>query len=55
MSWGGPEFVVLIILISTIGAGSLPTWVKVVGLGLSLPAAVLGGHFAKLKMSRPAA
>lgn len=47
-------FGVLGILISTIGAGSLPTWVKVVGLGLSLPAAVLGGHFAKLKMSRPA-
>jgi len=47
-------FGVLGVLISTIGAGSLPTWVKVVGLGLSLPAAVLGGHIAKLRMSRPA-
>jgi len=47
-------FGVLGILISTIGAGSLPTWVKVIGLGLSLPAAVLGGHIAKLRMSRPA-
>lgn len=42
------------ILISMIGAGDLPTWVKVVGLGLSVPAAVLGGHIAKLRMSKPA-
>jgi len=47
-------FGVLGILISMIGAGSLPTWVKVIGLGLSLPAAVLGGHIAKLRKSRPA-
>jgi hypothetical protein len=47
-------FGVLGILISMIGAGDLPTWVKIVGLGLSMPAAVLGGHIAKLQMSRPA-
>jgi hypothetical protein len=47
-------FGVLGILISMIGAGDLPTWVKVVGLGLSVPAAVLGGHIAKLRMSKPA-
>lgn len=47
-------FGVLAILISMIGSGDLPTWVKIVGLGLSLPAAVLGGHIAKLRMSKPA-
>lgn len=47
-------FGVLSILISTIGAGNLPTWVKIVGLGLSLPAAVLGGHIAKLRAGKPA-
>jgi hypothetical protein len=47
-------FGVLGILISMIGAGDLPAWVKILGLGLSIPAAVLGGHIAKLQMSRPA-
>ncbi|GFE83863.1 hypothetical protein GCM10011487_58630 [Steroidobacter agaridevorans] len=47
-------FGVLGILISMIGAGDLPTWVKIVGLGLSLPAAVLGGHIAKLRAGKPA-
>jgi hypothetical protein len=47
-------FGVLGILISMIGSGDLPTWVKIVGLGLSLPAAVLGGHIAKLRASKPA-
>lgn len=47
-------FGLLGILISMIGSGDLPTWVKVVGLGLSLPAAVLGGHIAKMRASRPA-
>jgi hypothetical protein len=47
-------FGVLGILISMIGAGDLPTWVKILGLGLSIPAAVLGGHIAKLQMSKPA-
>jgi hypothetical protein len=47
-------FGVLGILVSLIGSGGLPAWVKIVGLGLSLPAALLGGHIAKLRMSRPA-
>lgn len=47
-------FGVLGMLISMIGSGDLPTWLKIVGLGLSLPAAVLGGHIAKLQMSKPA-
>jgi hypothetical protein len=47
-------FGVLGMLISVIGSGDLPTWLKIVGLGLSLPAAVLGGHIAKLRMSKPA-
>ncbi|MBL8267597.1 hypothetical protein [Steroidobacter sp.] len=46
-------FGVLGLLISTIGSGDLPTWFKVVGLLLTLPAALLGGHFAKLQMSKP--
>ncbi len=45
-------FGVLGMLISMIGTGDLPTWFKVVGLLLSLPAAVLGGHLAKLRMSK---
>jgi hypothetical protein len=47
-------FGVLGMLISMIGSGDLPTWLKIVALGLSLPAAVLGGHIAKLRMSKPA-
>ena len=35
------------------GSGDVPTWAKIVGLLLTLPAAVLGGHLAKLKMSKP--
>ena len=47
-------FGVIGMLISMMGSGDLPTWFKVIGLGLSLPAAVLGGHIAKLRMSKPA-
>ncbi|MDY6948798.1 MAG: hypothetical protein SXG53_24145 [Pseudomonadota bacterium] len=45
-------FGVLGLLISSIGSGELPTWFKVGGLLLTLPAAVLGGHLAKLQMSK---
>ncbi|HEY5754576.1 MAG TPA: hypothetical protein VIU34_02075 [Steroidobacter sp.] len=47
-------FGVLGMLIGVIGSGDLPTWLKVVGLGLSLPAALLGGHIEKLRMGKPA-
>lgn len=46
-------FGVLGLLISAIGSGEVPTWFKVAGLLLTLPAALLGGHFAKLRMSKP--
>ncbi|HEY0681307.1 MAG TPA: hypothetical protein VGD45_03155 [Steroidobacter sp.] len=46
-------FGVLGLLISAIGAGDVPTWFKLVGLVLTLPAALIGGHIAKLRMSRP--
>jgi hypothetical protein len=47
-------FGVLGMLIGVIGTADVPTWLMVVGLGLSLPAALLGGHIAKLRMSKPA-
>lgn len=46
-------FGVLALLISSIGAGELPAWFKIMGLLLTLPAALLGGHLAKLRMSKP--
>lgn len=45
-------FGVLGLILSMIGTGELPTWFKVIGLLLTLPAALLGGHLAKLHMSR---
>lgn len=51
--WNALAFGVLGLLISLIGSGDLPAWFKVIGLLLTLPAAVLGGHLAKLRMSRP--
>lgn len=47
-------FGVLGLLISLFTSGEVPTWLVVVGSLLTLPAALLGGHFAKLHMSRPA-
>lgn len=51
--WNALAFGVLGLLISSIGSGDLPTWFKVVALLLTLPAALLGGHLAKLRMSGP--
>lgn len=45
-------FGVLGLLISIMGAGDVPTWFKLMGLLLTLPAALLGGHLAKQRMSR---
>lgn len=43
-------FGVLGLLVSALTSGDLPTWFKIVGFGLTLPAALLGGHIAKLRM-----
>jgi hypothetical protein len=51
--WNALAFGVLGLLISTIGSGDLPAWFKIVALLLTLPAAVLGGHLAKLRTDRP--
>src|SRR5262249_2956099 len=45
-------FGVLGLLIGLIGSSALPVWFNIVGLLLTLPAALLGGHIAKLQMSR---
>lgn len=45
-------FGVLGLLISLIGSSELPLWFNIVGLLLTLPAALLGGHIAKLQMSK---
>lgn len=51
--WNALAFGVLGLLISTIGSADVPAWFKVISLLLTLPAAVLGGHLAKGRMSRP--
>jgi len=43
-------FGVLGLTVSLLTVGSVPTWFKVMGIGLTLPAALLGGHLAKLRM-----
>jgi len=40
------------LVLSSLSSADLPTWFKVVGLGLTLPAALAGGHLAKLQMQR---
>lgn len=45
-------FGVLGLLISLIGSGELPAWFNIIVLLLTLPAALLGGHIAKLRMSK---
>jgi hypothetical protein len=46
-------FGVLSLVVSMVTSGDLPTWFKVFGIGITLPAALLGGHLAKLRMSKP--
>lgn len=43
-------FGVLGLTVSVLTAGDVPTWFKVLGFGFTLPAALLGGHFAKLRL-----
>lgn len=43
-------FGVLGLTVDMLTAGDIPTWCKIVGFGLTLPAALLGGHIAKLRM-----
>lgn len=43
-------FGVLGLAVSMLTSGDLPTWFKVIGYGFTLPAALLGGHIAKIRM-----
>ena len=43
-------FGVISFIVSALTLGDLPTWFKVMGLALTLPAAVAGGHIAKRQM-----
>jgi hypothetical protein len=43
-------FGVLGLVMSLFTSSDLPVWFKVLGLGLTLPAALAGGHMAKLQM-----
>lgn len=43
-------FGVLGLIVGMLTAGDVPTWSKVIGFGFTLPAALLGGHIAKVRM-----
>lgn len=43
-------FGVFVLTISALTSGDLPMWFKVMGFGFTLPAALLGGHIAKVRM-----
>ena len=43
-------FGVLGLVVGLFTSSDLPIWFKVIGFGLTLPAAVAGGHIAKLQM-----
>jgi hypothetical protein len=43
-------FGVLGLTVSMLTSGDLPTWFKIIAFGITLPAALLGGHIAKLRM-----
>jgi CBS domain containing-hemolysin-like protein len=40
-------------VLSTLTTGDLPMWFRVVGIGLTVPAALLGAYFAKRQVTRP--
>jgi hypothetical protein len=40
-------FGVVGLVLSVLAVGEVPTWFKVIGFGVTLPAALLGGHLAK--------
>jgi hypothetical protein len=40
-------FGLLGLIFSVFATGNVPTWFKVIGFGLTVPAALLGGHLAK--------
>ena len=40
-------------VLSTLTTGDLPMWFRVVGIGLTVPAALLGAYFAKRQATRP--
>lgn len=43
---------VLGMALSTLSTGELPTWFRVVGIGLSVPAALLGAYFGRRPLSK---
>jgi hypothetical protein len=43
-------FGVLGLVLSALTVPDVPTWFKVLGFGLIVPAALLGGHIAKMRM-----
>ncbi|MET0535610.1 MAG: hypothetical protein ABW171_15445 [Steroidobacter sp.] len=43
-------FGVIALTVSTLTSGDPPIWFKILGYGFTLPAALLGGHIAKLRM-----
>jgi hypothetical protein len=43
-------FGVLGLTVSMLTSGDLPTWFKIIAFGITVPAALLGGHIAKLRM-----
>lgn len=45
-------FGVLGLIVSTLTSGDLPLWFKIVGFAVTLPAALLGGHIAKLQADK---
>jgi hypothetical protein len=43
---------VLGMVLSTLTTGELPTWFKVVGIGLTVPASLLGAYFGRRPLSK---